>query len=138
MPVEEDGDEVFTPMPTHCANLNCHNSPLVNRNGFMVCPSCNGSFGRASDPIALEPDGRWGRFLTFPAKVGTGPACCVLVRGKRKFYDGQNLHCRFQVGERVHYINERDLAGTSKGMTPRWHTGIIWKIEGDRLFIEMH
>jgi hypothetical protein len=64
--VEEDGDEVFTPMPTHCTRWECSNTyewnralshwpkrislppaPLVrNEDGFMVCTRCDSSYGR--------------------------------------------------------------------------------------------
>jgi len=60
--VEEDGDEVFTPMPTHCRRFECNLKvdyrwggptekleapPLVrNEHGFMVCTRCGSSYGR--------------------------------------------------------------------------------------------
>jgi hypothetical protein len=45
---EEDGDEVFTPMPKFCQRLFCreHRPRLVKRNGFMVCPRCSVSYGK--------------------------------------------------------------------------------------------
>ena len=49
--VEEDGDEIFTPMPKYC--LKCRNGTLSeplspDKNGFMVCPKCGGSYGKNS------------------------------------------------------------------------------------------
>ena len=63
--VEEDGlDQGFTPMPTHCGNFSCNfladylgrgaTKPLdpprlvLSPQGFMVCPKCHMSYGRAS------------------------------------------------------------------------------------------
>lgn len=60
--VEEDGDEVFTPMPTHCTRFECNfevdyrgNGPTKKRDpsplfrnalGFMECSRCHSSYGR--------------------------------------------------------------------------------------------
>lgn len=54
--LEEDGDEVFTPMDA-CYRWTCREWPpgnnfpvrpaLIERNGFMVCPKCGGSYGPA-------------------------------------------------------------------------------------------
>lgn len=45
--VEEDGDEIFTPMPRSCQRFACreHHLKLENRNGFMCCPRCGVSYG---------------------------------------------------------------------------------------------
>ncbi len=45
--VEEDGDEVFTPMPKFCVKFPCNQKqvPLENRDGFMVCSNCQCSYG---------------------------------------------------------------------------------------------
>lgn len=47
--VEEDGDEVFTPMPENCQL--CLDKPRLkpDENGFMVCPCCDGSYVKGSD-----------------------------------------------------------------------------------------
>lgn len=47
--VEEDGDEIFTPMPKHCTKFCCRHvrQKLVKRKGFMVCPRCETSYGKA-------------------------------------------------------------------------------------------
>ena len=48
----EDGDdEVFTPMPKSCQRFACreHHPILENRNGFMVCPRCGCSWGKAEN-----------------------------------------------------------------------------------------
>lgn len=60
--VEEDGDEIFTPMPEHCLKFGCSfgkpgegtGTKLVNRKGFMVCPRCGGSYGVASKRNATK------------------------------------------------------------------------------------
>jgi len=54
--VEEDGDEVFTPMPTHCTLWGCISAfhgrrlppaPLFrNDRGFMECSRCGCSYGK--------------------------------------------------------------------------------------------
>ena len=48
--VEEDGDEIFTPMPTHCVKRQCRKDGgglIVERGGFMVCETCGSSYGKA-------------------------------------------------------------------------------------------
>lgn len=48
--VEEDGDEIITPMPKACTRWPCIDSGkdrrLVKRKGFMVCPVCSHSYGK--------------------------------------------------------------------------------------------
>lgn len=77
--------------------------------------------------IAVSPVGRWGRFPTFQAKVGTGSSSCILVRRTR----------RFSVGQFIAFAEEHHLAGMATGCTPKWRRGRVWKIEDDRLFIEL-
>jgi hypothetical protein len=72
--------------------------------------------------------GRWGRFPTYQAKVGTMSGSIIIVKRLRDF----------EVGQRVQYAETYELRGTSTGMAPKWSGGIIWKIESDRLFIERH
>lgn len=45
--VEEDGDEIATPMPKFCTAFVCHGKDhsLVKQNGFMICPWCKVSYG---------------------------------------------------------------------------------------------
>ena len=50
--VEEDGDEVFTPISMGCQQWKCVRDaggkivPLVKLdNGFWTCPNCKGSYG---------------------------------------------------------------------------------------------
>ena len=45
---EEDGDEIFTPMPEFCLKWPCciKKQSLICVNGFMLCPICNGSYGK--------------------------------------------------------------------------------------------
>jgi len=46
--IEEDGDEIFTPMPKYCLKWPCctKKEPLIiNRKGFLCCPICGGSYG---------------------------------------------------------------------------------------------
>lgn len=49
--VEEDGDEIFTPMPEKCEYWQCRfskkDTKLVKEKGFMVCPVCRKSYGPA-------------------------------------------------------------------------------------------
>jgi hypothetical protein len=44
--VEEDGDEIFTPMPTTCIRWNCGGTVKPTR-GFHVCDRCHCSYGPA-------------------------------------------------------------------------------------------
>lgn len=50
MEVEEDGDEIFTPMPAKCLKWYCQQlSALVLPNystGNHECTNCHGSYGR--------------------------------------------------------------------------------------------
>lgn len=75
--------------------------------------------------VTLDSIGRWGRFPTFEAKIGSTSSCCVLVRRARAFY----------VDQGIDYCDEQDLQGMSKSCTPTWQRGHIWKIEANRLFI---
>ncbi len=62
--VEEDGDEVFTPIPEYC--VVCSNkgieARIEEREGFYVCSACGNSYGKvhkdfpAPDPEANPPD----------------------------------------------------------------------------------
>jgi hypothetical protein len=45
-PVEEDGDEVFIPMPKHCTKWECDKAKLERQGKFVRCPKCRGSYGR--------------------------------------------------------------------------------------------
>lgn len=71
--------------------------------------------------------GRWGRQPTFQAKIGTGPSAVVIVRRTR----------RFKVGQHIQFADIHDLSGMCVGCTPKWRGGHIYKIENDRLFIEL-
>jgi hypothetical protein len=54
--VEEDGDEIITPMPTYCMRCRVgftHDGKpmyalLFERGGFICCSVCGGSYGPAS------------------------------------------------------------------------------------------
>ena len=75
--------------------------------------------------IEVEPMGRWGRYPTFPGKVGTHASCCLIIKRTRKFY----------VGQRIEFAMEHELRGVSKSFgIHKWHNGYIWKIE-DRIFV---
>ncbi len=43
--IEEDGDEIFTPMPKRCPK--CIAILKRNRRGFMACTKCGASYGKA-------------------------------------------------------------------------------------------
>jgi len=46
--VEEDGDEIFTPMPTRCVRYDCRGR--VRKQGrWMRCEKCGASYGEAAD-----------------------------------------------------------------------------------------
>jgi hypothetical protein len=79
----------------------------------------------SGEPVKLEPIGRWGRYPTFQAKVGTLGSTCVLIRRQRAFSEG----------DVIRYCEEHHLKGMGKSCTPIWQPGRIWKIEGDCLFI---
>lgn len=44
MNIEEDGDEIFTPIPKVCSNGLCRGI-IAEKNGFAVCGVCGGSYG---------------------------------------------------------------------------------------------
>lgn len=49
---EKEADNPTTPMPTHCQRHPCNTMPdtsklVKNWLGFMVCPICHASYGRA-------------------------------------------------------------------------------------------
>lgn len=70
---------------------------------------------------------RWGRFPLFDAKISTGPSSLVIVRRARKFH----------VGQLIWFVEWSDLRGMCIGVTPPWRRGTIWKIENERLFINL-
>jgi hypothetical protein len=47
--VEEDGDEIFTAMPTFCSHWPCKQEKIALRveEGFWRCPKCGKSYGQA-------------------------------------------------------------------------------------------
>lgn len=67
----------------------------------------------------------WGRQPLYQAKIGTLPGSLIMVRRARKFY----------VEQRIEFAELDDVRGMSVGMSPKWQHGIIWKIEGNRLFV---
>jgi hypothetical protein len=73
----------------------------------------------------LKPTDRWGRHPLFQAKVGTFSGTLVMVKRVRDF----------ELNQRIDYCEITDVDGMSTGCTPPWKHGIIWKIDGDRLFI---
>ena len=77
---------------------------------------------------APNPVGRWGRFPTYQAKVGTMPGTTIVVKRARKFH----------VDQWINFADVCDLRGMSTGMTPRWRGGIIWKIEDNRIFVNLN
>lgn len=80
-----------------------------------------------SDKEAIQPVGSWGRKQLYQAKVGTGPSTLVMVKG-----------CKvFSVGQHIQYCQLQNVQGMCTGCTPPWSGGLIYKIENDRLFIEM-
>lgn len=76
----------------------------------------------------VQPAGRWGRRPTYAAKVGTFGSTVIVVKRAR----------RFKVNQRIEFAELTDLDGMSVGCTPKWRHGLIWKIEGDRLFVNLH
>jgi len=45
--VEEDGEDIFSPMPKRCLEFKCNGAVLEqDRKGFMYCPACGGSYGK--------------------------------------------------------------------------------------------
>lgn len=77
--------------------------------------------------MKLVAAGRRGRMPTFYAKVGTMSGSVVVVKRVRDF----------AVGQKIQFAETRDLEGCSVGMAPRWRGGEIWKIEDNRLFINL-
>jgi len=49
-------DQPITPMPTKCLKWECDKEPLIIENGFVVCPKCQGSYGRTEDIIDEDED----------------------------------------------------------------------------------
>ena len=87
--------------------------------------------GKSADGPGLDgvtPIGRWGRRPTYSAKVGTRGSTVVLVKRVRSFF----------VGQRIEYCETSDLCGMSVACTPTWRKGIVYRIDGNRLFIECY
>lgn len=59
--VEEDGDEIFVPLSRGCLRWECQtwetgmsrptHPQLVAKDGFWICPKCNGSYGPVNQTI---------------------------------------------------------------------------------------
>ena len=79
------------------------------------------------ETIPVTPVGHHGRMPTFQAKIGTLSSTCIVVKRTRKFY----------VGQAIEFAELSDLSGMCVGVAPRWRHGIVWKIEDDRLFIDL-
>jgi hypothetical protein len=73
----------------------------------------------------VMPVDRWGRHPLYQAKVGSGPSDLIMVRRARKF----------RVGMNIHFATISDVRAMSTGVTPKWRSGNIWKIEDNRLFV---
>ncbi len=78
-------------------------------------------------PIKLTPIGRRGRQPTYQAKVGTHSSTVVIVKRAREFV----------VGQRIEFAETHLLRGCSVGVAPRWIKGRVWRIEDNRLFIDL-
>lgn len=76
---------------------------------------------------AVTPISRWGRQPLYLAKIGTGPSDLIMVKRQRKF----------RVGQRLQFATIEDVRGMCVGCTPRWRGGIAWKIEDNRLYVEL-
>ena len=78
------------------------------------------------DPLVM-PISRWGKQPLYQAKIGTGPSALIMVKRQR----------RFHVGQRLQFADREDVRGMCVGCTPKWRGGIVWKIESDRLYVEL-
>lgn len=74
----------------------------------------------------VRPISRWGRQPLYSAKIGTTASNLIMVYRVRKF----------RVNQQIKFATISDVEGMSKGCTPRWSSGRIWKIESNRLFVE--
>lgn len=79
-------------------------------------------------PVSVESYGHRGHRPIYAAKIGTGPSASIVVKRARKFY----------VGQPIEFADTWELRGQSVGCTPRWKPGRVWKIEDNRLFIDLH
>jgi len=78
--------------------------------------------------MKLFATGRRGRHPTFQAKIGTMPGTIIIIKRVRNF----------EVGQHIEFADICDLLGMSVGMAPRWQRGVIWLIEGNRLYVNKH
>ena len=69
-----------------------------------------------------------GKRPLYAAKIGTHGSTLILVKRAR----------RFQIGQRIQFAELSDVSGMAVGMAPRWRHGIIWKIEQEWLFVNLH
>ena len=73
----------------------------------------------------VEPISRWGRQPLYSAKIGTTASNLIMIRRVR----------RFHVNQQIYFATLSEVEGMSVGCTPQWRSGIIWKIEDNRLFV---
>jgi hypothetical protein len=71
----------------------------------------------------IEPHGMFGRFVEYSAKIGSHSSTVVAVKRTRKFYVGQQILFA--------ELNSR----SSKSIAPKWESGMIHKLDDNRLFI---
>ena len=76
--------------------------------------------------IEIQSIGWWGRFPLYQAKVGTGSSDCIIVRRVRKF----------RVGMFIKFARRSDVRSMCVGCTPKWHSGLISRLDNDRIFVD--
>lgn len=81
----------------------------------------------APNTTYLKPQGNWGRYQTYVAKVGTLSLTVIVVKKTTDFH----------VDQKIEFAYLHDLRGCSKVMTPKWLPGRVWKIEDNRLFVNL-
>lgn len=81
-----------------------------------------------SEEFTVTALDRWGRRPLFLVKIGTFSGTLALIRGAA-------TQDTFSIDQRVQYAEWSELQGMSKGMTPKWQHGYIWKVEDNRVFI---
>lgn len=126
------------PAEVHCPDCDAvlasakrdHDTTIIG-----VCWRCRGKWVTAREnepdelraPVSIVAVDARGRLPVYKAKVGTMPGSLIVVRRDRTFW----------VGQCIKFAETHALRGQSIGVTPAWRNGSVWKIEDDRLYLNL-
>jgi hypothetical protein len=82
--------------------------------------------GRSITPRPSVLHSPWNRKPFYQVKIGTMPGTHAVIKRHRKFYPGMHIE----------FAEIEQLNGMRKSCSPKWRTGVINKVEFDRIYID--